>query len=233
MNRPAASDACGAAVRARLEQRLRAAAPRWHIRVLDRVMSTQDTARRMAERRAPDRTAVLAREQTAGRGRQGRRWKSLRDRGVYLSVLLRCDWAAADTGWLPMLAAVATIRALADMGVAGARVKPPNDVVTDRGKIAGILTEPRLHGSRIEFAVLGVGINATHDEKDLAAAGLRGRATSCQLEGVTVSVEELAAAWLKRFDELYHREPLSRTERRAVMQAWRAAGGPPEVPGWP
>ncbi len=232
MNRAAASDPSGASLRARLEHRLRTTAPGWNVRVMDRSVSTQDTARRMAERRAPDRTAVFAREQTAGRGRHGRRWQSLRDRGVYVSVLLRCEWPATDTGWLPMLAAVATLRALADVGVAGACVKPPNDIVTPRGKLAGILAEPRLHGERIEFAVLGVGINATHDESDLAAAGLRGRATSCRLEGATVSLEDLAAAWLRRFDELYHPAPLSRAERRAVMEAWRAAGGPPEVPGW-
>jgi len=186
----------------------------------------------MAERGALDRTAVLAREQTAGRGRHGRRWQSLRDRGVYLSLVLRCGWPAADTGWLPMLAAVATIRALADVGVSEARVKPPNDIMTARGKIAGILTEPRLQNSRVEFAVLGVGINVAHDESDLAVAGLRGRASSCRQEGVVVTIADVAAAWLARFDALYHPEPLSPAERCAVMEAWRAAGGPPEVPGW-
>lgn len=232
MSRLGVTSAVDATMHAHMEKLLQAALPAWHIWFLDRTVSTQTVARELADRGAPDRTAVLAREQSEGRGRRGRHWQSLRDRGVYLSVILRCRWAAQDTGWLPMLAAIATIRALADVGVASARVKPPNDVVTSRGKIAGILTEPRLHGPWIEFAVLGVGLNVAHSEADLKSIGLLGRATSCRLEGVVIEVVKVAEAWLTRFNELYHRDPLSQAERCAVMEAWTAVGGPPEVPGW-
>ncbi|MCX7817600.1 MAG: biotin--[acetyl-CoA-carboxylase] ligase [Kiritimatiellae bacterium] len=232
MSPAAVPESTPAAMRARIQERLLAAAPRWQVRVLDRVVSTQDTVRRLAERGAPDRTAVLAREQTAGRGRHGRRWQSPRDQGVYLSVLLRCAWAAADAGWLPLLAVVATLRALGDLGIRHVRVKPPNDVVTPRGKIAGILTEPRLNGSQIDFVVLGVGINVGQSEEHFSAVGLRGHATSCRMEGLVVPLEEVAARWLARFDGLYRPRPLSGAQRRVLREAWRAAGGPARVPAW-
>jgi BirA family biotin operon repressor/biotin-[acetyl-CoA-carboxylase] ligase len=118
--------------------------PRLHLRSVD---STNARARELAAAGAPHGTLVTAAEQTAGRGRQSRAWRSPAGRGLLMSVLLR-DWPRL----LPLGAAVAVAETVGEQ----AAIKWPNDVLLRDRKVAGILAEGRPQDG---WMVLGIGLN--------------------------------------------------------------------------
>jgi BirA family transcriptional regulator, biotin operon repressor / biotin---[acetyl-CoA-carboxylase] ligase len=128
--------------------------PRAHFRLTD---STNARARELAEAGAPHGTVVTAREQTAGRGRQGRSWAGPPGRALLLSVIVRTFDAL-----LPLRAGLA----VADVAGPGARVKWPNDVHLEGRKVAGILVEGRPQEG---WAVIGIGLNVAVRPGDLPA----------------------------------------------------------------
>jgi BirA family biotin operon repressor/biotin-[acetyl-CoA-carboxylase] ligase len=189
------------------------------------VSSTNDVLKQRAEQGAPEGSVVMAATQTRGRGRQGRSWLSLSGQGLYLSVLLRPGWPAADAGLAATMASLATARCLQRFGVGGVTLKWPNDVLARNRKIAGILVEPRIGGNRIAFIVVGVGVNVNHDDSALADVW-DGRATSCRLQGSAASVEDVAAGLIRELSELY----LQAREGGAddILGAWLALRAPPD-----
>jgi BirA family transcriptional regulator, biotin operon repressor / biotin---[acetyl-CoA-carboxylase] ligase len=122
--------------------------PRVHLRVTD---STNDRARALAIAGTPHGTLVTASEQSAGRGRQGRRWSAPAGSALLMSLVLRRPPAL-----LPLVAALA----VCDVAGNDALIKWPNDIVLSRGKqlakLAGILAEGRPQEG---WAVLGIGLN--------------------------------------------------------------------------
>jgi len=140
--------------------------PRLHLRSID---STNDRARALAIAGAPHGTLVTASAQTAGRGRQGRRWSAPPNSSLLASLVLR---GAPLPRLLPLLAAVA----VCDVAGEKARVKWPNDIVFVRppgahgegglAKLAGILAEGRPQEG---WAVLGVGLNVAVRLEELPA----------------------------------------------------------------
>ena len=137
-------------------------AERWardSVRLYDRVSSTSDVAGELAEEGAPAGTVVLAREQTAGRGRQGQSWYSPRDGGVYLSVILRPPHVE-NPNLLPILAGLGIVRRL-DEAVPGLEptLKWPNDLMAEDAKFGGVLSEASWDGERLKHLVVGAGVN--------------------------------------------------------------------------
>lgn len=127
---------------------------------LDSIDSTNDEARRrLAAGTAGDGTLIWAAEQTAGRGRRGRRWSSPRG-NLYLSLVLQPGCGAAQAAQLGFCAAVALAESLAAAlpGEGRVRLKWPNDVLVDGAKISGILLEAVSSGG-CGALVLGVGVN--------------------------------------------------------------------------
>lgn len=124
--------------------------------------STNDRGRELAEAGERD-VVVLADRQTGGRGREGRSWSSPPG-GIYLSIVLRPDLPPARTGLLTLAAAVATAEAVRAVGVEPV-IKWPNDVLLagDGRKLSGILTESATAGGAVEWAVVGIGVNANVD----------------------------------------------------------------------
>lgn len=108
---------------------------------------------------AADLTFVLAETQSAGRGRRGRAWLSPPGLNLYLSVLKRFDGGFATLSGLSLAVGVMVLRALRALGIEGAGLKWPNDIVTDEGKLGGILVE--LAGDALGpcSAVIGIGLN--------------------------------------------------------------------------
>ncbi len=125
--------------------------PRLHLRLTD---STNALARDLASRGAPHGTTVTAREQSAGRGRQGRKWLAPPGRAVLCSVVIR-----DPPRLLPLAAGVAT----AEVVGSAAKLKWPNDVLVDGRKVAGILVEGR---PQEHWAVLGIGLNVALRAED-------------------------------------------------------------------
>lgn len=127
----------------------------------DALASTNTEAARQAARGAPEGLCVVAREQTAGRGRLGRRWSSPKDAGLYVSLLLRPRLAPDAWPLLTLMAALAVTDALrAEYGVS-VDIKWPNDIHDARGrKLAGILAEA-VETATGRACVVGIGINLT------------------------------------------------------------------------
>jgi len=107
----------------------------------------------------PDLSMVLAETQSAGRGRRGRRWLSPPGLNVYLSCLKRFDAGFAALSGLSLAVGVIVMRTLASLGIDGAGLKWPNDVLSDNGKLAGILVELGGEYQGPCAAIIGVGLN--------------------------------------------------------------------------
>ena len=106
-----------------------------------------------------DFSIVMAETQTAGRGRRGRRWLSPPGMNIYLSCLKRFEAGFASLSGLSLAIGVIVLRALHALGIDGARLKWPNDVLADSGKLAGILVELSGEYQGPCAAVVGIGLN--------------------------------------------------------------------------
>jgi len=125
--------------------------PGVEVQVVQRCGSTND----LVFKKIPQNPVLIAaEEQTAGRGRRGRRWHSAPGAGVTFSLGRRIDRPARELAALSLVAGVAAARALRALGME-ARLKWPNDLVVDGAKLGGILVETR-NGNR---AVIGIGVN--------------------------------------------------------------------------
>ncbi len=126
-----------------------------------RLTSTLDAIHDLGGQGAPDGATVIAEEQTAGRGRDGRSWHSPAG-GVWLGMLLRPHPPPerAELGVVSIRAGLAVADAVdALLGEPAVRLKWPNDVLLDDRKLAGILCEARWQGERLQWLALGVGVN--------------------------------------------------------------------------
>lgn len=170
---------------------------------LDEVDSTNAEAVRLARADAPAPTVVWAREQTGGRGRRGRPWRT----GVgnlACSILLRpsaSPQAAAQLGFVAALA-IADLASV-HLPAARVRVKWPNDVLVDERKVSGILIESAAaNARRVEWVVVGMGVNlVSHPEgtetpaTDFAAAGSPGVRIEAALSLLADRFEHWRALW--------------------------------------
>ncbi|MDG6928591.1 MAG: biotin--[acetyl-CoA-carboxylase] ligase [Nitrososphaerota archaeon] len=130
--------------------------------LLDGVGSTQDEARRLA---GPAPLYVVAETQSAGRGRRRRRWVSGRG-GIWLTCVAPPRWRSLHV--YACCASLAVLDSLEGLGVRGS-IKWPNDILVDGRKVCGILTEAEFSGERLDFVLVGVGLNVNN-----AVEGVRG-----------------------------------------------------------
>lgn len=192
----------------------------WRLRVHESLASTSDLLITLAGAGEPEGLAVLARRQTAGRGRHGRGWESPAG-NLYLSVLLRPTGLVRDLPQWSLLAAVAAAEAASALlpNPAALRLKWPNDLLLDGAKCAGILVNADLGAAGgIEWLVIGFGVNLRHapDLPDRRTASLAEYATELP------EAEDFAARLLERLD---HWRRLRRTDGFApVRAAWTARG---------
>jgi BirA family transcriptional regulator, biotin operon repressor / biotin---[acetyl-CoA-carboxylase] ligase len=150
---------------------------------------------------APEGAVFLAEEQTGGRGRKGHSWHSERGTGIYCSFLLHPPLSPGDSLWLSLIAGVAVQDAVREITGLQADIRWPNDLLFDEKKFAGILTEMSSEGSRVNYAVVGVGINVNHER---FPAEFSETATSLRLEGGREWPRlDLIAALIRAFDREY------------------------------
>jgi BirA family transcriptional regulator, biotin operon repressor / biotin---[acetyl-CoA-carboxylase] ligase len=207
------------------------------IRHFASVDSTNERALAWAGEGAPGGSVVVADEQTAGRGRRGRSWHSP-EGGLYLSYIVRGLHQMAQPSVLTLAAGVAAARAIRTAAGLGVRLKWPNDVLMPDAplKVAGILAEGSGVGGRLEFVVIGVGINVS-----LASVPpeLGGTATSLERElGRAVDRAVLQARLVEELDGVVGALAAGRhaavlqdwtalaPESRGAVVAWRAGDGP-------
>ena len=142
--------------------------------------STNDVARVLAEDGAPHGTVVIADEQYAGRGRHGRRWEAPRGSALLMSVVLRAGRARAPAV-APLRVGLAVAHAIETTCGVDVKLKWPNDVVLNGGKVAGVLCEGSTTGGRM-LVIAGIGINVAQQHDDFPA-DIAGSATSLHLAG--------------------------------------------------
>lgn len=186
------------------------------------VDSTNTRLKAMAAAGAPTGTALLAEEQSAGRGTHGRSFQSPRGDGLYLSVLLRPRLTRLQdlltlTGWVGVAAREAVERSSG----APADIKWLNDLYLNGKKLCGILTELSFLGESGEpdYVVAGMGINMNQTAETFRAQGLENIATSLAIEGYPVERNHLAVCLLEALDQLNRDFPAKRPE---YLERYRA-----------
>ncbi len=201
------------------------------VEVHEELRSTQERARELAREKAPHGTLVVSEVQTGGRGRLGRRWGSPSG-GLWMSLVLRQGISTEVAARITQTAAVGVAKALREMGV-DARIKWPNDLLVGGAggpKICGILAESSAEmvpvaakkvrpgeGRRVDFVVLGVGLNANLDPKDLGVP--EGEAATLRDElGRDVDLLALIQTLLSHLDAELGRIG----DFKAVLDDWRA-----------
>ncbi len=150
--------------------------------LFNRITSTNDFLKRLARRNAAEGTVILADEQTAGRGRLGRKWQSLPGKGLWFSFLMRPQLPLEKVGVISLAVAALIADVLTQACGREFRVKWPNDVLVAGKKVCGILCETQMSPVNVEAIIAGVGLNVLQTREDFAPEW-RERATSLRLAG--------------------------------------------------
>lgn len=169
---------------------LEAASSAWPVHIYDSVDSTNAEALRLVESGCVPPFVVLAEQQTAGRGRRGRKWVSPYAQNLYYSLVLRIEGGLRQLEGLSLVVGLAVMQTLHELGVQGVALKWPNDVLVGNKKISGILLELVGDPGDICHVVLGIGINVNMQK----AVEVDQQWTSIQLEiGTPIDRNHLAA----------------------------------------
>jgi BirA family biotin operon repressor/biotin-[acetyl-CoA-carboxylase] ligase len=188
----------------------------FHIHYLDSVDSTNDRLKEKAQKGAPEGTVIWATEQTKGRGQRQRKWVSLKNKGLYMSICIR-PINPVSPFMYTLFPAVAVAEWLAEQYNLAAGVKWPNDVLVDEKKICGVLTEGRTSGSRIEYLVIGLGINVNHSRNDLY--DLTGATSMTLATGRSFALESLLSDFEPYFQRYYRARALTISPAE-LIQRW-------------
>ena len=181
--------------------------------------STNDALKTQARQGAPHGTVILAGHQTGGHGRLGRSFHSPEGMGIYLSILLRPDCAPSSLMHLTCAAAVAMCDAVEAATLLRPGIKWTNDLVFEKRKLGGILTELGFSpDGNVDFAIIGIGINCRQREEDFPEE-IRGIAASLNMvTGKETDPAKLAAAMLEALLEM---DRILLTEKEAILDRYR------------
>ena len=178
--------------------------------VRDEVTSTNALLKDMAAEGADEGRALIAKKQTAGRGRLGRNFFSPKN-GIYLSILLKPDMDFREAMLLTTIAAVAVVEAVREVTGKDTGIKWVNDVYLEGKKICGILTEAvtDVENGKLSYAVVGIGVNITRPSDENFPEELR------DIAGFIYDGEEppkgimskLAASIIKKYFKYYEKLP--------------------------
>ena len=164
--------------------------------------STNLWIKRLAKEGAPEGTLALAEFQSAGRGRLGRSWEVPEGTSVMMSILLRPKFEPQYAPMLTLVMGMAVAKAVKKLGF-DVSIKWPNDVVVSHKKICGILTEMGVRDGKIDYAVIGVGINVNIREFPEEMAD---KATSLYLEsGKEFDRSQIPGLVMEAFEKYYEK----------------------------
>lgn len=187
------------------------------IHTLEVVDSTNNEAKRWAQKGAPHGSVFVADEQTGGKGRLGRVWKSPPKTGLWFTLLLRPQAAPEQVTNLTLFAGLAVARAIRSLTGCDARIKWPNDVVIGSQKVCGILTEMAAEMESVEYVIPGIGVNVNTESFPEEIAY---KATSLYLAtGKKWSRAAVLQAILLEMEELLNRQQEQGTE--SVLSEYR------------
>ena len=169
----------------------------------EQIGSTNTHARELAESAAAEGEVVIAESQTHGRGRLGRRWESPPSTNLYFSIVLRPKLAPQHAAQITLMAAVAVADAVASFIAQEVTIKWPNDILVDGRKLAGILTEACCNAGRVEYVILGVGINVNTAIDSMPDDIRRGATSLFDLTGKNVPRENVLHRLIRDLDRCY------------------------------
>ena len=191
---------------------------RGHIICFRETGSTNEVAFRLAEEGAAEGTVVIADCQNHGKGRLGRRWESPPGVNLYCSVILRPDIMPLQASQLTFLSAVAVAEAIEETSPIRPSIKWPNDLLVRGKKVAGLLNEMSAETEKVNFIILGIGININMKESQFPP-DLRHPATSLEIEaGHPTNRLALTRNLLRSLDRLY--DAYLRDGYEPIRAAW-------------
>jgi BirA family biotin operon repressor/biotin-[acetyl-CoA-carboxylase] ligase len=180
--------------------------------------STNDKAMEMAAK-ARDGTVVIADAQVSGRGRLGRKWISPPGKNLYFTVILKPSCSPKETSLLTLMAAVAVVWGIRDYTGIPAVIKWPNDIFLKDRKVGGILTEMKADMDRVEYVVVGIGVNVNM-ALNVLPRSIRSYSTSLSREKKQpVNRTRLLGEMLAHLDHWYKR--ILEGDKIALLEQWR------------
>ena len=162
------------------------------------IESTNNYAKKIALEEL-DGTVIISEEQTKGRGRVGKQWYSKSGEGIWMSIILKPDIIPQKAPFITLIAGASIVKALNKLGVE-TFIKWPNDITINNKKVAGILTELSTEVDKINYIVLGIGINTKTMKFSQEISEI---ATSLHKEGYEISRVDIVKAILEEFEKLY------------------------------
>lgn len=190
-----------------------------HVVYLESTQSTNEEAKKIAREGAEEGTIVVAEEQITGHGRLARGFYSPFAKGIWFSLILRPKFFPMEASKCTLLAAVGVCRGIRRIGLADAGIKWPNDILVHGKKLVGILTLMSASMEKIDYIIMGIGIN-TGIKKNEFPEDFREGATSFLNEGINVSRKDLLAAILGELEKEYSIAQNEGFDK--VLDDWRA-----------
>ncbi len=184
------------------------------IKYYDEVSSTNQIARELAGKQADDGTVVVADVQTQGRGRKNRSWHSPQG-GLWFSIILYPNLPPQRAMLVTMTASIAVVEGIHELTGLQPAIKWPNDILLNGKKICGVLTELDSEMDRINYIIVGIGINVNNQ---LNAALKKHATTLASSMDHDLSRVELLQAILRSFDTNY--QQLTQGDHRFIRERW-------------
>jgi BirA family biotin operon repressor/biotin-[acetyl-CoA-carboxylase] ligase len=175
------------------------------VKCFDVLDSTNTFAKSAAAQGCSEGTVILAETQTAGRGRLGREWSSKEGAGIWMSVVLRPYISPEHVQLITLAASVAVAKGIKNVTGIQAGIKWPNDIILNGRKLCGILTEMACELDRINYVVVGIGLNVNQKSQDFSGE-LSDKAISLNIysrEKTFYNRVELIKSILLELDRMY------------------------------
>ena len=192
----------------------------WRLETFETLKSTSDTCILRAKAGEPEGLAILAHQQSAGRGSRGRQWQSPPG-NLNLSILLRPKLPAAASSVFPLIAGIAVADAVGAFLPTNLSpmLKWPNDILLDGAKLAGILIDAAPQNELLDWLIIGIGINLLH------APAIQGRlTTTLAAHGGQITPVEAALTVLNHL--AFWLERLNTSNVAPILDAWQQRAHP-------
>lgn len=189
-----------------------------NIHFFKEVNSTNDVARKLANEGAEEGTIVIAESQRSGKGRRGKKWISPSG-GVWMTIILRPDIEPTKAPQLTLVTGVAVAETLNQECGLNIGIKWPNDILIGDKKVCGILTEVKTKNGKVDYVVVGIGIDLNMDISNFPPE-LQGGATSLKEElDREIRSVELVQRFLLHFE--YYYKQFTEGNFRSILNEWR------------
>ncbi|NSW89726.1 MAG: biotin--[acetyl-CoA-carboxylase] ligase [Firmicutes bacterium] len=192
---------------------------------LKSVDSTNNYAKQIASGGCQDGTVVVADMQTAGKGRLGKSWDSPDKKGIWMSIVLKPLIEPSKVQIITLAASVAVVSGIMHtVGVRGG-IKWPNDIILEGKKVCGILTEMNSEQDKVNYVIVGIGVNVNQDVGDFQE-GLRGKAISLKsyreiagMPDTQLKRRDIIKGILVEMEKVYNL--IKKGETREIINKWR------------